>query len=444
MNETMQAMLPDIPRLYTALAEWLGCMIYVLVLRRRLRGPRLWLAAAGTLAVQCGVQLLAGALPLALWIPGMAAAVLAMTGCIALLCRLPWPDTLYCTIRAFTVAEFAASLEWQLHCFYFGRLEPASSLRALALLAAVYGLVYGGVWLAERRQLPGGGALGLTFWEAVSGGVIALTVFAVSNLSFLRVSTPFSGQMAPEIFYIRTLVDFCGMALLYNQQEQRRNLRMQYELDAIQRILYTQYEQYRLSKENIDLVNRKYHDLKHQIAVIRAEADPGKREDYLREMEHGIKMAEAQNKTGNAVLDTVLTGKSMYCAEHDINLNCVADGALLKFMDAMDICTIFGNALDNAIECVQKLQEPEKRLIRMAVCAQNDLLLLRFENYYEDDLRIEDGVLRTTKGDNGYHGYGIKSIRYAAEKYGGSVTVRTEDQWFRLCVLIPLPGPAAG
>lgn len=67
-----------------------------------------------------------------------------------------------------------------------------------------------------------------------------------------------------------------------------------------------------------------------------------------------------QNKTGNKVLDTVLTTKSLYCNKHGIIFTCVADGTLLDFMDVMDICSIFGNALDNAIECEMKIPEKEK------------------------------------------------------------------------------------
>lgn len=64
-------------------------------------------------------------------------------------------------------------------------------------------------------------------------------------------------------------------------------------------------------------------------------------------MEAEIRQYEAQNKTGNKVLDTVLTSKSLYCNKNGITFTCVADGTLLGFMDVMDICSIFGNALDN-------------------------------------------------------------------------------------------------
>ena len=117
--------------------------------------------------------------------------------------------------------------------------------------------------------------------------------------------------------------------------------------------------QYRQSRESIDVINRKYHDLKHQIAVLRAEQDPARRSAFLDQMEEEIQHYEAQNKTGNSVLDTVLTGKSLYCAKHQIKLTCVADGARLAFMDVMDICTLFGNAwtTPSSVSCLSRIRK---------------------------------------------------------------------------------------
>ena len=78
----------------------------------------------------------------------------------------------------------------------------------------------------------------------------------------------------------------------------------------------------------------------------------------------------------------------------------------------------------------------------MTVAVQKSFLLLRFENYYEGTLEFEGGLPVTTKKDKAYHGFGIKSIRYTAEKYGGSVTVAAKDNWFEMKV--PLPLPTAG
>ena len=63
----------------------------------------------------------------------------------------------------------------------------------------------------------------------------------------------------------------------------------------------------------------------------------------------------------------------------------------------------------------------------------------RFENYCEGSLNFSEGLPVTTKEDRNFHGYGLKSIRYVAKKYGGTVTARMEKQWFVLQLLFPRP-----
>ena len=143
-------------------------------------------------------------------------------------------------------------------------------------------------------------------------------------------------------------------------------------------------------------------------------------------------------KTGNEVLDTVLTEKSLLCEKEHITMTCVADGSKLGFMDAVDLYTIFGNALDNAIESALTIPDPERRVIAVTVYTRSSLLLIQLENYYEGSLTFADGLPVTTKEHNGYHGYGMKSIRFTAEKYGGVVTVNTADNLFILRISIPM------
>jgi hypothetical protein len=268
---------------------------------------------------------------------------------------------------------------------------------------------------------------------------IALVTFFMSNISFLNSNTPFSGRLGSEIFYIRTLVDFCGFVALYAQQGQRLQHRARAEVRAIDEMLRRQHDQYLQSKRSIEIVNRKYHDLKHQIGVIRAEGDPQRRASYLKDLEASISGYAAQADTGNGVLDVILTTKSLECAERGIDLTYVVDGAAVEFMSAMDVSAVFGNALDNAIDGVMAVPDAERRLIKVAVYARDRFVLLTFENYFTGELRTEDGDIVTRRNDRSRHGYGLKSIRYTAEKYGGSMTVNAEDGWFVLRILVPIP-----
>ncbi len=429
---------PSIPRVLTALAEWGACLVYISRYEKRLKGWKLWGVLGLFLVVQSTFLHFTGSWPVALWIPCMAVAVGMMFLAIALCCNLSLISVGYCTVRAFLLAEFAASLEWQLYAYGALRLGRDSVFYSLVFALAVYGVVFLLMYRLESRraiQYPVLAVRAKELWPAL---VVGITCFAMSNLSFVYANTPFSGSYISDVYNIRTLVDLSGVVILYAYHIQRSELRVQYELDAVKNILQNQYVQYRQSRESIDLINRKYHDLKHQIAVLRSEPDARKRADFLDGMEQEIRNYEAQNKTGNSVLDTVLTGKSLYCAKHHIELTCVADGALLEFMDVMDICTVFGNMLDNAIECELSIPEKEKRLIHLAVYSKKDFLMICCENYCPREVKFRDGLPVTTKQDADYHGYGVKSIRYTAQKYGGSVTMEVRDQWFVLNILIPL------
>ncbi len=431
--------MPNIPRLLTALAEWGACLLYVCKYQRRLSGRRLLLVLAAALAVQCVFLQATGSWPVVLWIPCMAAAVGLMFLVIWLCGEMTAASAGYCTVQAFLLAEFAASLAWQLYAFLAGGRPWAGPAVYLPFAALVYGAVFLAMYRLEPAPAGGRRRLSIRPKELRPALLMGLACFVMSNLSFVYSNTPFSGSYISEVHNIRTLMDLSGVVMLYAYHVQREDLHTRQELDAVQNILQNQYVQYQQSRESIELINRKYHDLKHQIAVLRAEPDARKRADFLDGMESEIRSYEAQNKTGNSVLDTVLTGKSLTCAKHGVALTCVADGTLLAFMSTMDISSVFGNILDNAIECELKIPEEEKRLIHLEVFSQKGFLMIRCENYCPEPVSFREGDPVTTKEDRDYHGYGIKSLRFTAQKYGGSMTMRMRGKWFVLNILIPLP-----
>lgn len=430
--------LPDIPRFYTALAEWLSCLLCMRELVRRYSGWKFWGIAGTVFLVQSVFLVLTGGLEGPVWLMCMAAAVFLMFCFLRISCGSSSLDVGYVCVKAFVLAEFMASLEWQLHCFFYYGMGYESSWTGLLLLLAVYGgtcLVARGI---SSRYISGTEQMDTTGRELLFAAVIGISVFLMSNIGFVYSQTPFSGKYASDIFNVRTLIDLGGLAILVAYHIQRLHLRAQHDLESMEMILHNQYTQYQQSQETLDLINYKYHDLKHHIIALRAEENKEKRNAYLDKMEDEIRNYEAQNKTGNQVLDTLLTAKSLYCMREKIALTYVVDGARLDFMDVMDICSIFGNALDNAIECEKKIPETEKRMIHVSMFVQQTFLIIRFENYCEGELDFEQNLPVTTKKQAEFHGYGLKSLRHTVHKYGGEVDIDVEDQWFRLKILIPL------
>lgn len=439
MHQLIVDALPDIPRVYTALAEWSACLVYVLLIRRRLSRPGLAIALAAGLAVLVGVQLLAGRFPIALWTAGISLAGAVMFALAYLCADVPPRDAGYFVIRAFVLAELVASLQWQLYTYSFPAGSRLPTVAGVTHVLVVYAIAFTVAWFLERRHFSPERPLDVDRRGLLSAAAIAIITFLMSNLSFVDTHTPFSGQRGMEIFYIRTLVDLAGYVALYAQQGQRLELRRAMEVDAINRILHSQHEQYLQSKRNIDVVNRKYHDLKHYITAIRSEPNAQARAGYLDQLEESITGYGQQVQTGSTVLDTLLTAKSGVCAEQGITLTCVVDGAALVFMSAMDLSALFGNALDNAIEAAVRVPDRERRLVKVAVYVQDSFVMASFENYFEESLEFDDGLPRTTKADVRHHGYGLKNMRQIAESYGGTLTVQVDDGWFVARVLLPVP-----
>ena len=419
---------PDIPRLYTALAECLATLLYAQQLTPRYSARRSTVNSLIWMAGLAVFMQMTGSVPLVLWLPCMVAAIGSMYLFLWCTCETTPLEAGYYCARAFILAELTASVEWQLRCALWPQRTGRDPL-AVLLLVLVYGALFAAVYWMEKRRSTQPAKLHISPLGMLTAVIMAITVFAVSNLSFVN-----NNEATMSIRYIRTLVDLAGVLILTVQHEQLRESALHSELTAMDDVLRRQYEQYRQSKENIKLINRRYHELKVQIATIRAERDQAKQDAALAAMESDIRRYEAENKTGNPVLDTLLTAKSLYCQQHGINMTCVADGKLLDFLSTGEICTIVGTALDNATESVAAEPDPEKKLIRVAIYAQNGFVMLRFENYCAQPVELgPDGLpLRSAHG-----GYDLKSVRAAAEAHGGTLTLHWENEWFTLRVLLP-------
>ncbi len=226
--------------------------------------------------------------------------------------------------------------------------------------------------------------------------------------------------------------------LLYLQNELFKKSAIKQELEVMNFLWKKEQEQYRLSRENIALINQKCHDLKHQIRAIR-NCSREEIDRYLEEIEGSIRIYEAIVKTGNEVLDTILTEKSLYCEGCGITVSCVADGSQMDFIHTVDLYAILGNALDNAIEAVQKFKHKEKRQIDVLIYRQQNFLVINIINPMKEALVYEEELPVSTKGDRRYHGFGLRSMQYLVKKYDGCLNINVEDGCFSLKILIPIP-----
>ncbi len=233
---------------------------------------------------------------------------------------------------------------------------------------------------------------------------------------------------------IRLLV--CG-AFLVSQYFIYETNYFQRERDLVSQLLKEKNAQYEFNRENIEFIQRKSHDLKRQLRALEL-AGENERQSVLEETRRAAEFYDATVHTGHEVLDTLLTEKNLLCANRGIRLSCAVSIKDIGSIGTVDLYTMLSNALDNAIEGVERISEQGMKTIRFSMAERKGMLFIEVENYYEGTILLKDGVPITSKADAGNHGIGVKSIRTLAQKYGGVIEISTEDQTFLLQILIPL------
>ena len=271
-----------------------------------------------------------------------------------------------------------------------------------------------------------------------SSGLIGLSCLLFAIVYFLRVFSLFQIWLLPAGNPLIITINLYGLvgsiaslAILYAGNHEATLVE---ENQMIEQMLHEREAQEVLTGETIDLVNMKYHDMKHLLAAMRS-SEGTEVGGVLDEIERELPQYERVLRTGNAALDTILMNKMVLCQAKEIELSCMVDGAKLSKLSTADIYALFGNLLDNAIEALQE-EPPQRRAISLQVFEKRGYLCIHVANYCSNTPELEDGIPKTRKADKRYHGFGIKSIRYIAEKYGGNLTISTEDQQFCVDILI--------
>ena len=229
----------------------------------------------------------------------------------------------------------------------------------------------------------------------------------------------------------------CCMMVLFILDSLTENKQLKTDLNTTVQLLKKAEQQYEASKENVNLINIKCHDLKH--AISRYGENVQIDSSLVDELKNIVNIYDSSAKTNNEALDLILTEKSLLCEKNNIKLNCLADCGNLKHISVTDIYSLFGNLIDNAIEAVMLLSNPEKRSINLIVTNINSFVSINVQNFYEGTIKIgEDGLPLTNKKDKNYHGYGLKSISYIIDKYDGDIDIDTSNHIFKVSILFPL------
>lgn len=314
-----------------------------------------------------------------------------------------------------------------------------SALIGIALMVLIYSYSY---WFFARRAKEDG--LALVNDPRLFVAAVLVVVFGIAFNSVINSLPELGFERVPAgeaimVFFSLSHVVIC-LLLLSFELTLLSSTRLQEEVDAISHVLEGERKQYERSRENIEAINLKCHDLRHQIRHLQ---DGGRMVDdaVLEDIANEVNVYDCTYQTGNEALDVILTEKALLAQKQGVSLQCIVDGSAVDFMAQSDLYSLFGNAIDNALEAMAKITDEDKGAISVKVRRRGSMVAIHVCNPYVGDIAFVDGLPRTSKSDTRSHGFGTLSMRVLAERYGGSLAIKAEDGNYRLNILIPIPEP---
>ena len=220
------------------------------------------------------------------------------------------------------------------------------------------------------------------------------------------------------------------LTLLYLQTELFKKSDLQKEMETLNLLYARQRQQYQVARQNVNIINKRCHELRVQIAALRKLAPDAVPRETLEEAENAARLYDAGANSGNEVLDVVLTEKSLLCESRRIQLNAVTDGSCLSFFEASDLYALNANMLDHAIESAVKTPEPERRCIDLLVCTRQSFVVV---NVISPDRPAESADTRAAHS-------AVKVTNRIVQKYKGTLPTERQNGFFAVKIIFPQGG----
>lgn len=355
-----------------------------------------------------------------------------------------WSVVLFCGIWAYTVQHFSyiignyiTALAGLSEGSFYEDSITAYNVGSVFIGIASYITVYFLSVLLIRFLFRKRYEIRINGFILVILSVISLTVEVVINavVVFLKVET-----VSAVLLTVCYIYDFIACLLtigllifsVLNKSLERDNA-------VISLMLSNERKNFEMRRDKIEKINIMCHDLKHRIREL---GEGGYADEKLKKLESAIRSYDSVYHTGNEVLDIILTEAGEQCESGGIQFVCMADGSALDGMDTDNIYSLFDNALSNAIEAVGKVTDPDKKYVGLQLTRKDGMISVHVENYFDSgkELVFVDGIPQTTKSDEEWHGFGMRSIRRVVELCGGGMSVDVKADLFSLNVFLPVAG----
>lgn len=181
-----------------------------------------------------------------------------------------------------------------------------------------------------------------------------------------------------------------------------------------------------------------YHDLHNHIEAIYQCLNQGDIQEavrYCEDLRTPVREISQTVWTGDKALDYLISSKMSLAEQEHIKTKVNIEYPHNTNIRSVDLTTILGNLLDNALEAAEAAPD-ELRFLNFTIRRINAMLIIKVENGYGNAPAGNGGELETTKEDKAAHGWGLKSVQTAADRYDGTITTDYKDGVFQSVVTL--------
>lgn len=196
---------------------------------------------------------------------------------------------------------------------------------------------------------------------------------------------------------------------------------------------------YQAAEESYESNAKLYHDMRNHFMLLQTYLADGKiaeAQEYLQKLGGESSVSSVEKRTGVEAIDYILSQKAAKAAGMGIEMEIHAEYPKECGIDPVDLCTILTNLMDNAIEACEKLPEEAEKKIALTIRRIHQFVIIRLSNTAVSEPVIKNGNLITSKQDTERHGWGMKSVKTAVEKYQGTIEYKYEDHLFTVSVMM--------
>ena len=207
------------------------------------------------------------------------------------------------------------------------------------------------------------------------------------------------------------------------------------KLILAEKMIEQQQKQYQMMFEENEVIHKLRHDQKNFIIGLLSQIQNKDYDEMVKQLNAQLQELQAgsgQNICGNSVIDTIINYKISEAKKKNIKIDFHYKGLHNIQISGIDLAILLGNALDNAIEATEKIEETEKRIVELYIYLKGNQLVVIIENNVIQNVDVDH--LQTEKTGN--HGYGVVNMKSVVNKYAGSLSFFCEDKVFKTVIVL--------